>query len=101
VGDLTLPLVADGASHVYHVYPIRTKQRDKLKDFLFARGIGTLVHYPIPPHLQKAYSELKHKKGSFPIAEELAETMLSLPLYPGLKENDVEYVSKSIKSFFK
>ena len=100
VGDVIIPLTAKGASHVYHLYVIRTKRRGSLKDFLNKQGIGTLIHYPFPPHLQKAYRDLGHKKGAFPIAESLAKTSLSIPLYPGLKEKEINYICRSIKKFF-
>jgi dTDP-4-amino-4,6-dideoxygalactose transaminase len=100
VGDLILPVVANGADHVYHLYVVRTNKRDALQEHLHANGIGTLIHYPIPPHLQDAYASLGWKKGDFPIAEEIAATCLSLPLWPGMVENDVHEVVKSIKVFY-
>lgn len=100
VGDLVLPMVAPGCTHVYHLYVIRTKKRSELQDYLQRHDIGTLIHYPIPPHLQKAYSDLGYKKGDFPVAEEIAETCLSLPLFPGLTQQEVLYVSEQIKNFF-
>lgn len=101
VGDLILPATDAKSTHVYHIFCIRTKYRDKLQSFLQKKGISTLIHYPIPPHLQKAYSYLKHKKGSFPIAEELANTSVSLPIYPEMTKNEIDYVVNSIKYFFK
>jgi dTDP-4-amino-4,6-dideoxygalactose transaminase len=100
VGDLSLPILAKGASHVYHLYVIRTSHRNSLQDHLTNAGIGTLIHYPIPPHLQEAYSFLKLKKGNFPIAEKIAETCLSLPLWPGMTEETVCFVVNSIKEYF-
>ena len=100
VGDIILPQVAEGASHVYHLYVIRTKQRDALQNFLTEKGIGTLIHYPVPPHLQQAYQHFGYKKGDFPISEELAATCLSLPMYPGLQEDQIKMVCKAIKQFF-
>lgn len=100
VGDVITPAIAHGATHVYHVFMIRTERRDALQEFLYRNGIGTLIHYPIPPHLQKAYHHLKFDQGSFPIAEEIASTCLSLPLWPGMTESQVSYVSKQIKMFF-
>lgn len=100
VGDIILPYVAENSTHVYHLYVIRTKRRDELRIDLEKKGITTLIHYPIPPYLQEAYKHLKYKKGSFPIAEEIAETCLSLPLYPGLSEEQVNYISKTIRDFF-
>jgi dTDP-4-amino-4,6-dideoxygalactose transaminase len=100
VGDLVLPRIGQGASHVYHLYVIRTNYRDKLQEFLNKKGIGTLIHYPIPPHLQKAYRHLNYKKRDFPIAENLANTVLSLPIWPGLKEKDIIFISDAIREFF-
>lgn len=100
VGDLILPVIHPDATHVYHLYVIRTKYRDQLQKFLAANGIGSLIHYPIPPHLQNAYAHLGYKKGSFPIAEEIAQTCMSLPLWPGIDYAMAEEVSHTIKSFF-
>jgi dTDP-4-amino-4,6-dideoxygalactose transaminase len=95
------PFVNSNCTHVYHLYVIKTDKRDELKEFLLQKGIGTAVHYPIPPHLQKAYSHLNFKKGDFPIAEKLANQSLSLPIYPGLNNDQVNYICDSIKEFFK
>lgn len=100
VGDLVLPAVATGATHVYHIYLIRTQRRNELQRYLADRGIGTLIHYPIPVHLQQAYKELQYKQGDFPIAEEIAATCLSLPLWPGMTKDQVDAVSAACKSFF-
>jgi dTDP-4-amino-4,6-dideoxygalactose transaminase len=100
LSDITLPQVAPGATHVYHLYVIRTKMRDELQQHLTGRGVGTLIHYPIPPHLQQAYENLGFKKGAFPIAEELANTCLSLPMWPGMREIEVQYIADQIKTFF-
>ncbi len=101
IGDLVLPIVHQGATHVYHLYVVKTKNRTELQKHLSDKGIGTLIHYPIPPHLQKAYSFLNYKKGDFPIAEEIANTCLSLPIWPGMTEENIECVCNAIKSFFK
>ena len=95
------PFFNSNCTHVYHLYVIKTDKRDELKEFLQQKGIGTAVHYPIPPHLQKAYGHLNFKKGDFPIAEKLANQSLSLPIYPGLSNNQVNYICDSIKEFFK
>jgi dTDP-4-amino-4,6-dideoxygalactose transaminase len=100
VGDILLPVTALQAQHVYHLFVIRTKQRDQLKNYLAAKGIETMVHYPVPPHLQKSYAGSYYKKGDFPITEQMADTMLSLPLWPGLPAGDIEYISFAIKNFF-
>ncbi len=100
VGDIILPKTRLDAIHVYHQFVIRTKYRDELKSFLFQKGIGTMVHYPIPPHLQQAYKFLGSQKGAFPVSEELAETVLSIPMWPGLSKEQVEWVGAQIKTFF-
>ena len=101
VGDLILPEIAERATHAYHLYVVRTKNRDELQKYLSDNGIGTLIHYPIPPHLQEAYKYLGFKKGDFPIAEEIANTCLSLPIWPGLKEEGVTIITDAIKKFGK
>lgn len=98
---ITVPYIDSKAQHVYHLYVIKVDKRDQLQEFLKEKGIGTAIHYPIPPHLQKAYAHLGYNKGDFPIAEELANTSLSLPLYPGLKDDNLIYISNSINEFFK
>lgn len=100
VGDLVLPMVNDAATHVYHLYVVRTKKRDALQNHLNENGIGTLIHYPVPPHLQEAYADLGFKKGDFPIAEEIASTCVSLPLWPGMQSSQVTYVADHIKAFY-
>jgi dTDP-4-amino-4,6-dideoxygalactose transaminase len=99
-GDLILPYTDEKASHVFHIYLVRTKKRNELQQYLLEHNIGTLIHYPIPPHLQKAYATLGFTKGDFPIAEELAATSLSLPLWPGIKQEQVKYVCDIIQRFF-
>ena len=79
-----LPQVHPDADHVYHLYVIRTSNRDQVAEELKQKGIQTMIHYPIPPHLQKAYKQFGFKKGDFPIAEEIADTCLSLPIWPGM-----------------
>jgi len=100
ITDIVTPFTAAEAVHVYHLYVIKTKQRDALQQHLKNNGVGTLIHYPVPPHLQKAYAHLGYGLGDFPIAEELANTCLSLPLYPGLKEEEVLYICDCIKNFY-
>jgi dTDP-4-amino-4,6-dideoxygalactose transaminase len=80
VGDLILPELATGATSVFHLFVVRTQRRDALQQFLTEKGIGTLIHYPLPPHLQEAYKDLNYTTGDFPIAEEIANTCLSLPV---------------------
>ncbi|MEP6951058.1 MAG: DegT/DnrJ/EryC1/StrS family aminotransferase [Ginsengibacter sp.] len=100
VGDLLLPFVSPGATHVYHLYVVRTDKRDALQRYLTEQGIGTLIHYPVPPHLQKAYQSLGYNSGDLPVAEEIANTCLSLPMWPGMEEEQVLQVASSIKAFY-
>ncbi len=95
------PFKRQKCSHVYHLYVIKTSKRDKLQEFLSKKNIGTAIHYPIPPYLQKAYKHLNYKKGDFPVAEKLANQSLSLPIYPGLKEDEINYICDSVYEFFK
>lgn len=99
-GDIVTPYVHQKATHVYHLYVIRTQRRDELQAYLTQNGIGTLIHYPIPPHLQKAYKHLRFQKGDFPVSEMIADTCLSLPMWPGLEKADVQTVCNIIKQFY-
>ncbi len=99
VAEVITPSVHPDSTHVYHLYVIRTQRRDELQAFLNENGIGTLIHYPIPPHLQNAYKELGFQKGDFPIAEELASTSLSLPIWPGLKSSQIKLIAQFVKQF--
>jgi dTDP-4-amino-4,6-dideoxygalactose transaminase len=101
VNEITIPYCHPEATHVYHLYVIRTDKRDALQQYLNDQGIGTLIHYPVTPHLQQAYQHLGYKKGDFPIAEKLADSMLSLPIWPGMSEDEVRIVADAIKAFFK
>ena len=99
-GDIILPETAKDSTSVFHLYVIRTSQRNALQNYLSGQGIGTLIHYPIPPHLQEAYKYLGYRRGDFPIAEELADTSLSLPMYIGLTEHVAEKGAGTIEDFF-
>ena len=99
IAGLRLPAVAEGATHVYHLYVVHTPHRAALQQHLAAQGIGTLIHYPVPPHLQLAYQSMHLSVGRFPIAEELANTCLSLPMWPGMSEVHVAAVAAAIRSF--
>jgi dTDP-4-amino-4,6-dideoxygalactose transaminase len=100
VKDMILPLEADYARHVYHIYAIRVKDRDKLMAFLGEKGISCGIHYPVPVHLQNAYSFLGKGKGSFPVAEKCAEQYLSLPMFAELSDEQVDYVVQQIKGYY-
>jgi dTDP-4-amino-4,6-dideoxygalactose transaminase len=88
--DLILPFTHKKADHVYHLYVVRTNKRDKLQKQLAYKGIQTMIHYPVPPHLQLAYKHLGYKEKDFPIAEEIAKTCLSLPIWPGMDKNSIQ-----------
>jgi len=100
IDGLVLPATARGAAHVFHLFVIRTSRRDNLKDYLQKKMIGTMIHYPMPPHRQKAYSDHGFKAGLFPIADQIADTCLSLPCWPGMKPADMERVVENIRLFF-
>ncbi|HME43078.1 MAG TPA: DegT/DnrJ/EryC1/StrS family aminotransferase [Syntrophorhabdales bacterium] len=97
---LILPQEKPWAYHVYHLFVVRSKERDKLQEYLKTRGISTLIHYPTPIHLQEVYRHLGHKHGDFPHAEQASAEILSLPMYPGLREDEVLYVCEAIKAFY-
>lgn len=85
--------------HIYHVFAIRHPKRDNLERFLTEHGISTVKHYPIPIHLQGAYADLNQGEGSFPVAEEISRTILSLPMYYGMIESDVKEVAERVNAF--
>ena len=97
--NVVLPALAAECTSVYHLYVIRSSQRNSLQQYLTENGIGTLIHYPVPPHLQKAYADLNYKRGDFPIAEKIADTCLSLPIFIGMSFEEVSYVCDTIKNF--
>ena len=97
IEDIEVVRLAQGASSVYHLFPIRTKRRDLLQSKLKQAGIDTLIHYPIPPHLQECYSHLGYKTGDFPISEQLASEFLSLPLYVGMSEEQIQFIVDSLR----
>ena len=97
---LKLPAEPEGARCVYHVYVIQTEKRDELIEALNEQGIGTNIHYPVPIHLQKAFAYLGYKRGDFPVAEQAAERILSLPLCADITEQEVREVCRVVKSFF-
>jgi dTDP-4-amino-4,6-dideoxygalactose transaminase len=101
IGDIVIPSISSGSTHVFHLYVILTKRRDELQHHLSENGIGSLIHYPIPPHLQKAYSHLGYTLGSFPVAESLSQRSLSLPLWIGMSSEHVTQVIDSVRSFYK
>lgn len=97
--SIRLPKVRDGVEPVWHQFVIASDRRDVLQRYLADAGIGTLIHYPIPPHLSKAYARLGYGKGDFPIAEHCANTVLSLPIYDGISQAEVDCVCNAINEF--
>jgi len=102
INEIICPHEAKGCVHVYHLFVIRVLngKRDKLREFLLKNGIHTGLHYPIPLHLQKAYRFLGYKRGDFPKAEKVASEILSLPIYPELELDQVDYICEKIYDFF-
>ena len=96
---IILPHVIDGVEPVWHIFAIRCKERDRLEKYLNEQGIGTNKHYPIAIHSQECYKNLGHKKGDFPIAEEISETELSLPMYYGMTNSKIDYVIQKLCQF--
>ena len=96
---LSLPQVREGAESVWHQYVIRTKRRKELIPYLEQNGIGTIIHYPIPPHLSEAYAFLGHHRGDYPVTEEYADTVLSIPMYNGMTAQEQEFVITTLNSF--
>lgn len=101
ISGLILPKLALEATSVYHLYVVRTNKRNELQHFLAENGIETIIHYPIPPHLQKAYAYLGYKKGDFPNTESISETCLTLPIFPKITNEELEYVVEKVKEFFR
>jgi dTDP-4-amino-4,6-dideoxygalactose transaminase len=101
VSEVRLPEDSDYAHHVYHLFVVRADRRDALQQHLSRLQIGTGLHYPLPLHLQGAYAHLGMSRGSLPVTESAADSILSLPLFPELSESQVEYVTEGIRSFYR
>ena len=99
LSDLILPFVPDWTEPVWHLFVLRQINRDELQKYLAEVGIGTMIHYPVPPHLQPAYTFLDYKKGNFPISEKIHTTILSLPMGPHLAEQQIAAVCDAIRNF--
>jgi dTDP-4-amino-4,6-dideoxygalactose transaminase len=99
VPDLVLPTVRNDAEPVWHLFVVRHPKRNRLQEYLRTNGVGTIIHYPVSPHLQEAYSELQLAEGAFPIAEIMAKEVLSLPIGPHMEPEDAEYVISQLLSF--
>lgn len=97
--QVILPFVPEYATPVWHIFGVRCNRRDELERYLNEAGIGTNKHYPIPMHLQECYKDLGFKRGDFPIAEEISATELSIPMYYGMTDDEVQYVIDRVNSF--
>lgn len=97
--EIVCPIEKEPAQHVYHLYVIRTRKRDSLQAFLKEREISTLIHYPVPIHLQNAYRNLGYQKGDLPFTEQCSKEILSLPFFPEMTEREMEEVTRTIRSF--
>jgi dTDP-4-amino-4,6-dideoxygalactose transaminase len=96
--NLILPYVPEWTKPAWHQFVVRCKKRNELQEYLKSKGIGTLIHYPVPIHLQGAYKYLEYKKDDFPIAEEMANEVLSLPMWVGLYEKNTRAICELIKT---
>jgi dTDP-4-amino-4,6-dideoxygalactose transaminase len=97
--NIKLPEIRLGCETVWHQFVIQVKNREKFIDYLKSKGIGSIIHYPIPPHLSEAYSYLGFKKGDFPITEKYADSVLSLPLYNGMTDEEQDYVIEMVNAY--
>jgi dTDP-4-amino-4,6-dideoxygalactose transaminase len=97
LSGVVTPITKSDRTHVFQTYAIRLKNRDKALEGLNAKGIGALIHYPIPLHLQEAYADLGYKAGAFPVAESVAHEIMSLPMFPHMTREQVEVVVKALK----
>jgi dTDP-4-amino-4,6-dideoxygalactose transaminase len=101
IPGIKLPKIKENNYSVFHLFVIKTDFRDELMDYLNNFKIPTVIHYPIPIHLQKAYTNLGFKKGDFPITEKIADQIISIPIHPNLFDTEIEYITSKIKDFFK
>lgn len=100
IDGVVLPFEAHNVKHVYHLYVLQTEQRDALASYLNEQGISTGLHYPVPLHLQNCFKHLGYKKGDFPVSEQLGEQCLSLPMYPEMTDEQIDYVIQHVNAFF-
>lgn len=96
---LVLPEIRDGAEATWHLFVVRVDNREEFREYLSEKGVGSQIHYPIPPHLSKAYKYLGHKPGDFTITERLSEHIVSLPLYEGMTKDEVMYVVDVVNNY--
>jgi dTDP-4-amino-4,6-dideoxygalactose transaminase len=101
IPSIKLPVIKDGNKEVNYVFCIQAEKRDELEQYLKSKEIGTSVYYPIPLHLQKCFAYLGYKKGDFPVAEKLCGTVLALPMFPELNEDEISFTCEKIKEFYR
>ena len=101
IGDLLLPVGVENSDSNFHLFVLCTERRDGLREYLKQLGIGTDIHYPVPPHLQPVYAHLGYKPNSFPVAEKISSTILSLPIWTGMTDAQTEFVCSHVQKFFK
>jgi dTDP-4-amino-4,6-dideoxygalactose transaminase len=101
IPGVVLPYTAQYSSHIYHIYAVRVKDRDEVVEYLKANGIGVMVNYPIPLHLQEVYKGLGYKKGDFSVAERVSQEIISLPMHPYLTGKEIKYVAAKLKEAIK
>lgn len=101
VEQIKLPVIREGNTPVYYVMEIKAEKRDELNAYLKENGIGTCIYYPIPLHLQNCFRYLGYREGDFPVAEKLCKSVLALPIYPEITEDEVSFVCDTIKEFYK
>jgi dTDP-4-amino-4,6-dideoxygalactose transaminase len=97
---IILPEVNEECTHVWHLFAVRVNNRDKFQKYLEKNEIGTVIHYPIPPHLSKAYEYMEYKIGDLPITEEYSNTVISMPLYNGMTDEELSYTIEKINTYF-
>ena len=103
IEQLTLPSVTGKSKHIYHQYTLILEDgvnRDDFKEFLKSKGIPSMVYYPVPMHLQEAFNEGKYSEGDFPVSEELCRSVLSIPMHTELSEEQLNYITETIKQYF-
>jgi dTDP-4-amino-4,6-dideoxygalactose transaminase len=100
IGDLILPEIPLRGSHIFHLYVVRTRQRDALVEYLHSKGVSALVHYPKPIHMHGAYQHLGYRAGAFPVAERLSNEVISLPMFPEITDEQIAFVADNIRTFF-
>ena len=95
--QIILPMIDDELSHVWHIFAVRTAERDRFRQYLSANGVETIIHYPVPPHKQPAYRELNGL--SYPVTEEICDTVVSLPMSPVMSDDEVKQVIDVVNAY--